>query len=129
MTNEEAKEKLYMEWQKFLENNIDYAGISEAYQIAFKALEQEPKTIQEIQAESEKYQKAFEDGYEQGYAQARFDYEQEPILDKIKSEIEQLTSRYSISKERGGMGQVEWSDRLIKESDVLQIIDKYRKGE
>jgi len=83
MTNEEAKEKLYMEWQKFLENNIDYAGISEAYQIAFKALEQEPKTIQEIQAESEKYQKAFEDGYEQGYAQARFDYEQEPCEDCI----------------------------------------------
>ena len=49
------------------------------------------------------------------------------ILDKIKSEIEQSTSRYSISKERGGMGQVEWSDRLIKESDVFQIIDKYKE--
>lgn len=50
MTNEEAKEKLYMEWQKFLENNIDYAGISEAYKMAFKALEQEPceKYIKEI---------------------------------------------------------------------------------
>ena len=42
MTNKEAKEKLYMEWQKFLEDNIDYAGISKAYQTAFKALEQEP---------------------------------------------------------------------------------------
>lgn len=42
MTNLEAKEKLYMEWQKFLENNIDYAGISEAYKMAFKALDQEP---------------------------------------------------------------------------------------
>lgn len=39
---------------------------------------QKPKTIQEKQAEAEKYQKAFEDGYEKGYAQARFDYEQEP---------------------------------------------------
>lgn len=47
-------------------------------------------------------------------------------IEQIRDEIEQLTSRYSISKERGGMGQVEWSDRLIKESDVLQIIDKYR---
>ena len=46
-------------------------------------------------------------------------------LEQIRAEIEQLTSRYSISKERGGMGQVEWSDRLIKESDVLQIIDKH----
>ena len=51
------------------------------------------------------------------------------VLEQIRDEIEQLTSRYSISKERGGMGQVEWSDRLIKESDVLQIIDKYIKGE
>lgn len=52
--------------------------------------------------------------------------EQEPILDKIRAEIEQLTSRYTISRERGGMGQVEWSDRLIKESEVLQILDKYK---
>lgn len=44
MTYKEAKEKLYMEWQKFLEDNIDYAGISDAYKTAFKALEQEPKT-------------------------------------------------------------------------------------
>ena len=47
-------------------------------------------------------------------------------LDKIRAEIEQLTSRYSISKERGSMGQIEWSDRLIKESDVLQVTDKYK---
>lgn len=45
MTNKEAKEKLYMEWQKFLENNIDYAGISEAYKMAFNALDQESKWI------------------------------------------------------------------------------------
>ena len=42
MTNLEAKEKLYNEWQKFLEDNLDYAGISKAYETAFKALEQEP---------------------------------------------------------------------------------------
>lgn len=24
------------------------------------------------------------------------------------------------------MGQVEWSDRLIKESEVLEILDKYK---
>ena len=51
---------------------------------------------------------------------------QEPVLDKIRAEIEQTTSRYSISRERGGMGQVEWSDNLIKESEVLEIIDKYK---
>lgn len=48
------------------------------------------------------------------------------VLNKIKAEIEQLTSRYTISRERGGMGQVEWSDRLIQESEVIQIIDKYK---
>lgn len=52
--------------------------------------------------------------------------EQEPVLDKIRAEIEQTVSRYSISRERGCMGQVEWSDRMIKESEVLQIIDKYQ---
>ena len=45
-------------------------------------------------------------------------------LEKIRTEIEQTTSRYCISRERGGSGQVEWSDRLIKESEVLEIIDK-----
>lgn len=55
--------------------------------------------------------------------------EQEPILDKIRAEIEQTVSRYSISRERGGMGQVEWSDRLIKESEVLEILDKYKAEE
>lgn len=48
------------------------------------------------------------------------------VLDKIRDEIEQNVSRYSISRERGCMGQVEWSDRLIKESEILKIIDKYR---
>lgn len=52
--------------------------------------------------------------------------EQESMLDKIRAEIEKTTSRYSISRESGGMGQVEWSDRLIKESEVMQIIDKYK---
>ncbi len=36
------------------------------------------KSVREKQAESERYDKAYEDGYDHGYAQARFDYEQEP---------------------------------------------------
>lgn len=55
--------------------------------------------------------------------------EQEAVLDEIKDEIKQLTSRYTISRERGGMGQVEWEDRLIKEADILHIIDKYKESE
>ena len=47
-------------------------------------------------------------------------------FEKIRAEIEQTTSRYTISRERGAMGQVEWSDRLIKESEVLEILDKYK---
>lgn len=50
------------------------------------------------------------------------------VLDKIRAEIEQTASRYTISRERDAMGKVEWSDILIKESEVLQIIDKYREG-
>ena len=52
---------------------------------------------------------------------------QEPIevLQEIRQEIEKTVSRYAISRERGAMGQVEWSDRLIKESDVFGIIDRY----
>jgi hypothetical protein len=49
MTIEVAKEKLYTEWQKFLEDNIDYAGVSEAYKMAFKALEQNVKLKKAIE--------------------------------------------------------------------------------
>lgn len=60
--------------------------------------------------------------YDRGYDKGKAD-----ILNKIRAEILKTTSRYTISRERGAMGQVEWSDRLIKESEVLQIIDKYRE--
>ena len=52
--------------------------------------------------------------------------QKDSVLDEIRTEIKQTVSRYSISRERGCMGQVEWSDRLIKESEILQIIDKYK---
>lgn len=42
ITNEEAKKIIYNQWQAFLDDNIDYAGISEAYKMAMKALEQQP---------------------------------------------------------------------------------------
>ena len=60
------------------------------------------------------------------YSVIKQKYIEREVLDKIRAEIEQTTSRYSISRERGGMGQVEWSDNLIKESEVLEIIDKYK---
>lgn len=93
----------------------------EAMRMAIRALEQEPFDIETyckehfcVMVDKDVWKKAEKA------------LKENSILDKIRAEIEQLTSRYSISKERGGMGQVEWSDRLIKESDVLQILDKYR---
>lgn len=41
---------------------------------------------------------------------------------QAQTEIEMNASRYTIAKERGGMGQVEWSDQLIKVSDAVDII-------
>ena len=53
-----------------------------------KKFEQQPKTIQEEQAESEKYEKVYDDGYKDGYVQAKFDYEPQPSDDCItKAEV------------------------------------------
>ena len=41
---------------------------------------------------------------------------------QIQAEIQMHASRYTIAKERGGMGHVEWSDQLIKVSDAINII-------
>lgn len=51
----------------------------------------------------------------------------ETTIDKIRVEIMQLASRYTISRERSHMGKVEWEDRLIREADILQILDKYKE--
>lgn len=46
MTKEEAKKKIFDQWQEFLENNIDYAGISEAYRTAIRAMDQKLLVIE-----------------------------------------------------------------------------------
>lgn len=82
------------------------------------------------------YKEGFDDGYKQSNSEYGKEYKvlsaykayqdgKKEMLDKIRAEIEQIASRYTISRERGAMGQVEWSDRLIKESEILEIIDKY----
>lgn len=91
-----------------------------AIDMAIKALEQqESKTMQEKQAESEKYEKAFDDGYENGYAQARFDYEQqscESMRDATEEE-RKSTKDYidSISKPTGLQ-----FDNIYEELDFVQ---------
>ena len=46
-------------------------------------------------------------------------------IDDIKAEIQEHTRRYTLARESGGMGQVVWSDYLIKADDVIKIIDKH----
>ena len=96
-------------------------ALIEQYEFTAKQLSELPsvnitKTIQEKQAESEKYQKAFEDGYENGYAQARFDYEQEDVIEKIKAEIEEKCC-ITVGRE---------NDPAITLHDVFEILDKHR---
>lgn len=82
------------------------------------------KTIQEKQAESEKYDKAFEDGYENGYAQARFDYEQEPktdVLDNIRAEIEVIDT---VKIKLDDIHIIKSPQRI--KNEVLGIINKYK---
>ena len=55
--------------------------------------------------------------------------EQEPCEDAISREaaikvIRQKTLRYTLAKENCGMGQVEWSDHLIKESDAIDGLNE-----
>lgn len=79
---------------------------------------QEPST-KKLQAESDKIDAAFQDGYNNGYAQARFDYEQEPILDKIRAEIEKNTDGdYHADDYCDG-----YNDGM---KDALVVIDKYK---
>ena len=40
MLKEDAKKIIFNQWQAFLEDNIDYGGVSEAYKMAIKYLEQ-----------------------------------------------------------------------------------------
>lgn len=80
----------YSPYQKDLSTVIDYIEELEKEIEDLKEAKaiyvERPKTIQEKQAESEKYEKAFDDGYENGYAQARFDYGQQPCKDCISRE-------------------------------------------
>lgn len=83
MTGKEAARILYNEWQGFLEDNIDYAGVSDAYKMAIKALEQE-NVLDEIRTEITVLDDADYD-YE-GYYKAVTDALK--IIDKYRAESE-----------------------------------------
>ena len=44
-------------------------------------------------------------------------------LDDIKDDIRYYTQRYTLSRESGGFGQVDWSEYLIRTKDVIKILD------
>ena len=47
------------------------------------------------------------------------------VIEDIKAEIKGRIQRYTLARESFGMGQVDWSDYLIKSDDVIAIIDKH----
>jgi hypothetical protein len=86
------------------------------YSKVFESLNQDAEKERNKKAEKAVHDNLYNKGFRDGLA----------VLDKKRAEIEKTTSRYTISREHGAMGQVEWSDRLIKESEVLEIINKYK---
>ena len=99
MTNLEAKKIIYNQWQAFLDDNIDYAGISEAYKMAIKALEQKD-TLEKVRAEILD---------EAEYAYADFDQYKEDILHAEPDELPDDDFRYGLER-------------------AVEIINKYGKG-
>ena len=101
--------------EQIMQLNTDYLNGCESEhkmnELFSYALEQEP-TVQEKQAESEKYQKAFDDGYDNGYAQARFDYEQEPF-DNATNKIEYYEK------------QIDKLETALAEN--IEVLDKYEE--
>lgn len=72
----EQNPKISLDTYKQVTKERDIA-IEQLHELGYEFGEKIP-TTQECQAESDKLDAAFHDGYNHGYAQARFDYEQEP---------------------------------------------------
>ena len=49
-------------------------------------------------------------------------------FEHLRDKIIRMSCRYSLARERGCGGVVEWSDRLIKQDDVLKAFEEYQKG-
>ena len=96
-----------------------YDGVEEI-RTAIEALKQEPRK-EEVILTKEEYgelvSSEFDNGYAKGYREAL--EEQEPILDKIRAEIEALEY---LNIEDGSDG----FDKYIEQYEVLKIIDKYK---
>ena len=112
MTNKRASEILYDQWQRFLEENLDYGGVSEAYKKAFKALDQEPVYYPPC-IDCNKKMNEIRNAYDNITTKA---LAQESIINKIRAEIEQVAEEESKVDKK-------WAKGL---KYALKIIDKHR---
>jgi len=103
MTREEATSILYNQWQGFLEDNIDYAGVSDAYKMAIKALEQQ-SVLDKIRAE----------------------IEQEPYVSKM--EVLEIIDKYKAESEveerKKTDDSIKVEDEVISEYNVKSVVFK-----
>lgn len=132
MTREECLDWLYRlrgEIYVYIQPKEWLIPMNNALDMAIKALEQEP-CIKEKQANADKIDAVYIDGFKAGYSQARFDLEQKPcedcvsrqaVLDKIRAEIKsQIHTEYI--PYTGG-----YESRTLQADSVLKIIDKYKE--
>lgn len=82
-TEYEQEPKISLDTYKQVTKERDIA-IEQLHELGYEFGEKIP-TTQERQAESDKFDAAFQDGYNNGYAQARFDYAQEPTTKNCES--------------------------------------------
>ena len=119
MSREEI-EKRILEARYSLVSSKDKETIDILEELAIKTLEQEPRKDEVILTKEEYGElvsSEFDNGYAKGYREA---LEQEPILDKIRAEIEQEYNKYRNMSEK-------WNERACGIGITLEIIDKYRK--
>lgn len=114
---------MYSSYQKDLSIVMDYIEELEKEIEDLKEAKaiyvERPKTMQEKQAESEKYEKAFDDGYENGYAQARFDYDQQPCDDCVSRESVKKLKKYRLSYDTNTT--IPKTDIFVKIADIAGL--------
>lgn len=128
MTDKRASEILYNQWQSFLENNLDYGGVSEAYKKAFKLLEQEPCDNAISRNDmldaighgtiytSEKLQKIIK-----GLPDVKtIGIQDSMLIPTIKSELDNLDT-YTIH-----MGASQTDKVCVEFKEVVKLLEKYR---
>ena len=97
---QEQEPKISLEVYKQVTKERDIA-IEQLHELGYEFGEKIP-TTQERQAESDKFDAAFQDGYNNGYAQARFDYAQEPTINKNDLTEQCIACKYDETEDENG---------------------------